>query len=189
MRKSVMGLVGTGVAASLVVGGCSSSSKSPSAAAPTPSVATSAASTKVCTLTSPNSGSSVVSVAPAARSDRRAGAVEALLTRRFTDIKERNFADYWAMYTPKYRATFNRAEVEAGYRSSEVCDVHLTELSTSGDGRAAATVTFTSMQDAANGPNGETCTHWKVGFFLKKVGAAYLIDSVPPTYHAKYPPC
>jgi hypothetical protein len=184
MRKLAIGLVVTGVAASLVLGACSSSSKSSSTG-----VATSGASTKVSSVPPAHTGNSVVSVAAAARSHPRAPAVAALLTRRYTDINERNFDEYWKMYTPKYRATFNPAQVAAGYRSTKIFDIHLTELSTSGDGRLAATVKFTSNQDAADAPNGQKCTQWTVGFFLKNVGGAYLIDKPPSTYHSKHAAC
>jgi hypothetical protein len=184
MRKSAIGLVVAGMASSLVLGACSSSSKTLSSATPSVSSeaqtggATAGASTKV-----------TVSVVPAVRSDHRAPAVVALLTRRYTDINERNFDDYFAMYTPRYGARFDPAQVEAGYRSTQVSSVDLTELRTSGDGRLAATVTFTSSQDAADGPDGETCTHWKVSFFLKDVQGKYLIDAPPSNYHAEHAGC
>ncbi len=113
----------------------------------------------------------------------------ALLTRYITDINERNFADYFTLYTPKVRAALDPAQVAAGYRSTEVSGGRLTELSTTGDGRPAATVTFTSTQDAADGPDGQTCTHWKVDFFLEDVGAAYLFGSPPSNYQAEHVAC
>lgn len=184
MRKISIGLVATGAAASLVLGACSSSSKSPST-----SVATSGASTKVSTVSTPHTGNSVVSVATGARSDPRAGAVAAFLTRRYTDINERNFDDYWKMYTPSYRATFSPPQVAAGYRSTEIYNIVLIKLSDGGDGRLDATVTFSSTQDAADAPNGQTCTRWTVGFFLKNVGGAHLIDKPPSNYHAEHAAC
>jgi hypothetical protein len=114
----------------------------------------------------------------------------ALLVRHFTDIKERNFGDYFKLYTPKYRATLgDPAKVAEGYRSTEISDVRLTKLSTSGDGRPAATVTFTSKQDAIDGPDEQTCTRWTKGFFLRNVGGKYLIDFPPTTYNIKYVAC
>jgi hypothetical protein len=184
MYRTATGLIATGVATCLVLGACSSSSKSSSIR-----VATSGATTQLSTASSAHTGNSRVSIAPAAASDPLAPAVAALLERRYTDINERNFDDYWKMYTPEYRATFNPTEVAAGYRSSADSDIRLTELSTSGDGRLAATVTFTSTQDAADAQNGQTCTHWTVGFFLKKVGSAYLIDTPPTNYHSKHSAC
>lgn len=152
-------------------------------------VATSPTFTKVSTVPPPYNGNSVVSVAPAAGSDPRAPTVVALLTRYITDINERNFADYFTLYTPKVRAALDPAQVAAGYRSTEVSGGRLTELSTTGDGRPAATVTFTSTQDAADGPDGQTCTHWKVDFFLEDVGAAYLFGSPPSNYQAEHVAC
>jgi tetratricopeptide (TPR) repeat protein len=57
-------------------------------------VATPRTFTKVSKVPPPYNGNSVVSVAPAAGSDPRAPTVVGLLTRYFTDINDRNFADY-----------------------------------------------------------------------------------------------
>jgi len=184
MRKIAIGFVVTGAAVSLFVGACSSGPKSSSTR-----VAASGASTKVSIVPPAHTGNSVVYVAATARSDPRAPAVATFLTRRYTDINERNFDDYWKMYTPTFRATFDPKQVAAGYRSTEIFDIQLTELGTSADGRVAATVAFTSTQDAADAPNGQSCTHWTVGFFLRTVGGAYLIDKAPSSYHAKHAPC
>jgi hypothetical protein len=181
MCRTPIGPIVAGVVASLALGACASSSKPSSA-----HVTTSAASTNVSTA---HSGNTVVSIAPAVRSNPKAPTIAALLTRRYTDINQQNFADYWAMYTPVYRASFNQAEVAAGYRTSSVSDIRLTKLSTDGDGRLHATVTFTSRQDASDGPNGQTCTHWTVGFFFKKVGTAYLLDTPPNSYSSAHAAC
>ena len=137
----------------------------------------------------PCTGDSTVSVAPTAGSNPKARAVATFLTRRYIDINERNFDDYWKMYTPRYGAKFNRAQWAAGYRTTEICRISLTQLSTSADDSLEANVAFTSTQDAADGPNGQTCTHWKVGFFLQNVRGGYLIDTPPPSYHAEYVAC
>jgi hypothetical protein len=184
MCRAPIGIIVALVAASLALGACSSSSKSSSA-----HVATSAASTRLSTATSGNTANSVVSIAPAARSDSRAPAIAAVLTRHYMDINQEDFADYWTMYTPEYRASFNKPKVEAGYRSSADSHIRLTELSTTVDGRLAATVTFTSTQDAADGPNGQICTDWTVGYFFKKVGLKYLIDTPPNSYHSTHAAC
>jgi hypothetical protein len=184
MRNIGMRVAVVGVAASLVLGACSSGPEASSTA-----VATTGSSVAVSTVPPVHAGNSVVSVAPAASTNPHTRAVAALLTRRYTDINERNFDDYWKMLTPQYGATFNRAEVAAGYRSTDIFDIRLTELRTGEDGRLAATVTFTSNQDAADGPSGQVCTRWTVGFFLTTSGGTYLIDKPPSSYHAKHTAC
>jgi hypothetical protein len=137
----------------------------------------------------PYSGNSVVSVAPAAASDPRAPTVVTLLTRYFTDINQRNFGDYFALYAPDVRAALDQAQIVAGYGSTEVSGGRLTDISTAADGRPVATVTFTSTQDAADGPDGQTCTHWTVGFFLENAGRAYLFGSPPSNYQTEHVAC
>ena len=184
MRKTAIGLVVTVIAAGIVLSACASSSKTSSAG-----VATSGASPKVSTVPPACTGNSVVTVAPAAASNPKAPAVATFLTRRYRAVNEKDSETYWKMYTPRYGAKFNRAQVAAGYRSTEICDIRLTQLSPNADGRLAAKVTFTSTQDAADGPNGQTCTRWTVGFFLQNVRGGYLIDTPPPSYHAVYLAC
>ena len=167
---------------SLVLAACSTSA--------TPARSRAASSAKSATATpSPQPGNVVVSIAPTIRSDPRSSAVAALLTRRYLDVNERNFDDYWTQYTPTYLAKFDRSQTEAGYRSTEISDVQLTDLSTGADGRIAIKVTFNSTQDAADAANGQNCTKWMVGFFLQQAGTAYLLDTPPASYHAEHIAC
>jgi len=141
------------------------------------------------TTPAPYGGNSVVSVAPAAGSDPRAPTVVTLLTRYFTDINQRNFGDYFTLYAPDVRAELDQAQIEAGYGSTQVSSGRLTAIRTAADGRPVATVTFTSTQDAADGPDGQTCTHWTVNFFLENAGRAYLFGSPPSNYQTEHVAC
>jgi hypothetical protein len=85
-----------------------------------------------------------VSVAPAAASDPAAPAVVTMLSRYFTDISTRNFADYLALFTPEMRATIDTRQLAAGYRSTQDSHARLASLAVGADGRPAATVTFVS---------------------------------------------
>jgi len=187
MRKTAIGLVATGIVTSLVLGACSRSSGTSST-----SVRPVAAARTASTVPSPVADT-VIAVAPALEANPRTPAIVAQLRRRYTDINNRNFDDYWKMYTPDYAKTLGypakAPEVARGYRSTVVSNIHLTQLITQRDGRLAATVTFTSNQDAADGPDNQTCTKWTVGFSFKTVSGVYLIDTPPSNYNANYDPC
>jgi hypothetical protein len=133
----------------------------------------------------------VISVAPTVASDPRAPAIVAVVRAHFDDIRIGNWKGYFMQYTEDYLRTLgDQAKVVEGYRSTHVePGIHLTDLSTLGDGRPDATVTFTSRQDAADGPDGEICTNWTVHFYFQKDGQKYLIDKPPSTYNAEYEGC
>jgi hypothetical protein len=56
----------------------------------------------------------------------------------------------------------------------------------SAPGHLAVSVRFRSRQDPAYGPDGETCTLWKLQYDLVKHGSVYLIRSTP---HNAHKPC
>ena len=136
--------------------------------------------------TQPFTGNSVVMVAPSAQQDPLAHTVVAMLTRYFTDINQRTFDDYFSLFTPAKRTHLD----PGGYRSTTVSSAQLLALDTASDGRPGATVTFTSTQNPQDGPDGETCTHWTVMFFLEAQGdGTYLFGVEPTNYGALYTAC
>jgi hypothetical protein len=133
-------------------------------------------------------GNSVVSVAPAAGSQATARAVVALLSRYFTDINTGKFADYRLLYSPA-KSESSLGQIAHDYRSTIDTHARLIDLATAADGRPAATVTFTSHQHAVDGPDGQTCTHWQVTFFLEATSNGYLIGTPPADYSAQRTAC
>jgi S1-C subfamily serine protease len=47
-----------------------------------------------------------------------------------------------------------------------------------GDGTADFLLTFTSVQESAWGPNGDTCDNWNLDYQMEQVGGTWLINSV-----------
>jgi hypothetical protein len=118
----------------------------------------------------PDLGNATVSVAPEVAANATARAVVALLTDYFTAINERDYAAYQQLHARAVRAKLTRAEFVKGYRTTNNSQVLLRGLGTAEDGRLLATVDFVSTQDAADGPDNQTCTQWTVGKFLEKEG-------------------
>jgi len=52
-----------------------------------------------------------------------------------------------------------------------------------------ATLDFTSLQDAAHGPNGETCDNWTLNYTMVDSGGTWLIDSVTGQNGVTHAPC
>jgi len=164
---------------------------SPTGLAPTRTTTTAPPSTEAPTPTTPApyQGNSVVSVGPAAAQHPLARTVVALLTRYFDDINNRDFGDYILLYDQQTRDKFDVAHIAAGYRSSEDSEGRLVGLGTAADGRTQASVTFTSTQNADDGPDHETCTHWILAFFLQAEGSNYVFGPPPTDYHAQHAVC
>ena len=123
----------------------------------------------------PTVGNELVTVAPAAAQDPAAADVVQLLTAYFTAINNHDYDSHQAQLTRAARATMSRQDFAKGYRSTVDSEITLLGLSTATDGRLLADVSFISRQDAEDGPDGQTCTHWTVGKFLEGQGTSLRI--------------
>jgi hypothetical protein len=137
----------------------------------------------------PTLGNDLVSVAPEAAQDPATPVVVDLLTSYFTAINDNDYVTYQAQQTPASQALMTRPKFATGFRSTANSDVTLLSLTPTADGRRLAKITFTSNQDAADGPEGQTCTRWSVSKFLKGEPPTLQIDKAPKSYKATYEPC
>ncbi|WP_432944641.1 hypothetical protein ACQPXM_03440 [Kribbella sp. CA-253562] len=137
----------------------------------------------------PTLGNDLVSVAPEAAQDPATPVVVDLLTSYFTAINDNDYVTYQAQQTPAAQALMTRPKFATGFRSTTNSDVTLLSLTPTADGRRLAKITFTSNQDAADGPQGQTCTRWSVSKFLKGEPPTLQIDKAPKSYKATYAPC
>jgi hypothetical protein len=112
-----------------------------------------------------------------------------LLTRYFSDINSRNFDDYRLLFAQQTRHNLDPQQLAIGYRSTKDTAARLITVATAPDGRAAATVTFTSQQDAADGPDGETCTLWTVDFYIQTENNTEVFGPHPAGYQSQHTPC
>jgi hypothetical protein len=138
---------------------------------------------------SPYAGNSVVSVAPTAATNPLAPTVVRMLTRYFNDINNRDFDDYRLLFAQQLRASLNPQQLAIGYRSTTDSSAKLATLAVAPDGRPAATVTFISQQNAADGPDGETCTNWTLMFYVQTEGNTTVFGPRPPGYSAQHTAC
>ena len=82
------------------------------------------------------------------------------------------------------------ARRSARIRSSADSNEILVAINPTANGDTAATLTFTSHQNASQAVGGTgTCTDWNITLFLEPNGTGYLIDQAPSTYHPKYKSC
>ena len=146
--------------------------------------------TAIQTPAEPTVGNDVVAVAAPVAADPRAPGVVELLTTYFQSINARDFVTYRSLYTPDLQSSMNLDDLAVGYRSTQDSGVELVSLEDQPDGRLAARVDFVSTQDAADGPEGLTCTHWNIALFLQADATGrWWTGRVPPGYHAAFQGC
>ena len=54
---------------------------------------------------------------------------------------------------------------------------------------AVVGLTFTSIQDASKGPNGDTCDTWYLNYTLSAATGTWLIDGAQPQFGSGHTPC
>ena len=129
----------------------------------------------------------LASLAPAAALYPGASAIEAVVNRYFQAINGRDYAAYQATQSPGIAMT--EPQFQAGFRSTRDSDVLITAISTGPDGNPAADMTFTSRQQPQDGPEGESCTTWRVTMYFDGSAGTYTIGAPPNGYKAAYQAC
>ncbi len=81
------------------------------------------------------------------------------------------------------------AHLEQNDATSFIFDARLRNLTRSGSGTIIAYVTFTSIQAAECGPNGETCDRWTLDYTMQLVGTRWLIDGAHAHAGSTNGPC
>lgn len=91
-----------------------------------------------------------------------------------------NLGDYqlaWRQLTPAFQQRLGGyADFVEGNETSYIVDVVPHHVSQANAGTWTVEVTFTSLQDAADGPDGEPCTRWHLRYELVHGDGQWLID-------------
>jgi hypothetical protein len=136
----------------------------------------------------PTLGNDLVSVSADAAEDPAAPTVVELLTTYFRAINDHDYLAFQALQTSAGQALLTSSEFATGFRSTVNSEVNLLSLTPTSDGRLLAKVTFTSNQNAIDGPQHQTCTKWTVGKYLKD-DPPLLIDKAPKGYKSTHQAC
>jgi hypothetical protein len=137
----------------------------------------------------PSVGNDVVSVSAQAAAHPLTPTVVDVVTRYVQSINDKDFVTYQSLFTAGMRAKLDTASLARGYRSTQDSEVQLVQVGESGDGRTAASIRFVSTQDAADGPDGQTCTVWAVVLFLQPEAGRLVIGAPPADYRGQYRTC
>jgi hypothetical protein len=142
------------------------------------------------TTTSPQPAGPPVLVAIGPAANRPAAPrVAAFLSRYFQAINAKDYPAYRSMYDPTSNPAQREAGFRSGYRATRDSAITLVRLIPSGSGGWLATVTFTSNQAPSASPTGTFCTRWRVLYVLAPASATFVLEHVPPGYHASAQPC
>jgi hypothetical protein len=147
----------------------------------------------VTTTSPPPSGPPVgqvglVAIGPAANGPA-ASHVAAFLSRYFQAINTKDYPAYRSMYDPTSNPAQSEAGFLSGYQTTHDSAITLAQLIPSGTGGWLATATFTSNQAPSASPTGTSCTRWRVLYVLAPAGATFVLEHVPPGYHASSRAC
>jgi hypothetical protein len=131
-----------------------------------------------------------VTIAADVSQDPDTSSVGAFLDQYFTAINNHDYQSYISLLSPQDAQGLTQEQFDNGYGSTVDSAETLLGISTAANGDLLASVTFTSHQNPADGPDQqESCTDWNISLFLEQDGSGYLIDKPPPSYHASYQAC
>ena len=106
------------------------------------------------------------------------GADEVRLTldRYFDAINRHDWAGAWNEFTANEQQKVSQAKLARGSATTQNSDIVLQSLTPLRDGQLAV-VTFQSTQDPEDGPDGQSCNRWKLGYTLKLSSGGWKIDA------------
>ena len=102
--------------------------------------------------------------------------IAATLAQFFDGINSADYASAYAAYTAEQQAQNPYDGFVSGEQSSYDIGVSLVSVTPSGPDTAVAYVTFTSLQNSSQGPDGDTCDDWTIDYSMRDVGGTWLID-------------
>jgi uncharacterized RDD family membrane protein YckC len=126
----------------------------------------------------PESYRDVLTIGTAAQSEPEEQDVADLLDRYFTAINTRNYSGYTATQAADIRADMDESQFQDGYASTTDSDATLVDIVDTPNGGRGAQLTFTSNQDAADGPDGQSCTDWTLTYALVTEGGSWKLDGI-----------
>jgi uncharacterized RDD family membrane protein YckC len=130
------------------------------------------------TSAGPEEFSDLVTIGTAARSNADAEPIADLLDNYFTAINDKDYGSYRATQAADVRADLTESQFTRGYASTTDSDATLVDIVDTPDGGEGAELTFTSEQDAADGPDGQTCTDWTLTYTMVYEGDSWRIDGL-----------
>jgi serine protease Do len=135
--------------------------------------------------TGPSGGTSIGG--PASGSD--ATAIVATLRTYFRAVNSGDYVAAYAQMDANAQSQTSLQTLSSGDSTSYNFNFSLNSVTVSSSGVDVAGLDFTSVQDAAHGPDGNTCDNWTLNYTMVNTGGTWLIDSVTGQNGVTHSPC
>jgi S1-C subfamily serine protease len=113
---------------------------------------------------------------PASGAD--ATAIQSALITYFQGINTGDYATAYAQLDAHARAQSTLQHFADGLSTSYDFNFSMGDVTTVSTNTDQVPLSFTSIQNSANGPNGDTCDNWTLNYTMRNIAGAWLIDSV-----------
>lgn len=111
----------------------------------------------------------------------QAQGIAAMFNTYFDGINTGNYVNAWAAFSPRMQALNSLVEFQAGDSTSYDSGVEVLAAEATGPDSAKVTLSFNSIQAAANGPDGDTCDDWTLDYdLIESPDGSWLIDGTSP---------
>ena len=107
---------------------------------------------------------------------RYVAAITASLNAFFQAINDGSYSRAWHLYSPHLRQKVSLANMSSADSTTQNSNVVIHSVRRLSSRLAVAFVTFTSTQDPAYGPNGDSADDWTLDYTLKLIDGRWLID-------------
>jgi serine protease Do len=134
-------------------------------------------------------GPSATSEARASGSPGPSAAIKSTLTSYFNDINDGNYAAAYALLGPQAQGQTSLSQFAQGDATSYDFNISVGAVTSLPAGEAHVPVDFTSIQDSADGPDGDTCDDWTLSYTMTNSSGTWLIDSATGQNGLTHTPC
>lgn len=119
-----------------------------------------------------------------------ASGIVSTLNTYFDGINSGDYQRAWNVLSPNMQAAIPFATFREGVLTTFDSDIEIVSAGTKPEGGVIVGLTFTSIQDAAHGPDGDTCDVWTLDYhFVQDAGQTWLIDKALGRDGSTHHPC
>jgi serine protease Do len=107
----------------------------------------------------------------------------------FGAIDDGDYATAYAQLDARAKGSGTLQQFVGGVSTSFDFNISMGKVTRSSAHTDQAPLSFTSIQDSAKGPNGDTCDNWALKYTMRDVGGVWLIDTVTGQHGSTHKAC
>jgi hypothetical protein len=125
-----------------------------------------------------------------AATDTQMSGIIAAFETYFNGINSGDYTQAYAALTPAEQAKASEAAFAEGVSTSYDSDFQILGSTIVDDRVVDAGLAFTSIQESAKGPNGDTCDNWTLTYkMIQQADGTWLIDTAKPYNGSTHTTC